>query len=97
MANAVIRVALAETLVPNCAASRGSIGSMMRSARPPLALASARRKMVSRMLRRSPGESRQMLDYGEQRAGQLDLGQCARAYLHCLACSCAVGGWESSD
>jgi hypothetical protein len=48
MANAVITVAVAETLVPNCAASRGSIGSMMRNARPPLALASARRMIVSR-------------------------------------------------
>jgi hypothetical protein len=42
-------IAAAETLVPKSSASCGSIGSMTRSAMPLVALASARRKMDSRV------------------------------------------------
>jgi hypothetical protein len=41
-------IAVEETLAPNSEASRGSMGSTTRRAMPPLALASARRKIISR-------------------------------------------------
>jgi len=48
--------AVAETLAPKSLASCGSIGSTTRRATPELALASARRKMISRkVLTRKPG------------------------------------------